>query len=184
MPSFASSTLAPVQTLNSTPGSAVSYSENLTNTLSVVLFHTPKLWGVEENHWAFYKIAVGSKVDVCSVIPELKDYGGSWDDPKAIDNPPWPQGTFAIPEVDEVTIGGSRTCQYVNDGNGAGSLHCPSQHSPIGCKEDSEKSQTPPIQTVSERSLIIVSWYVSGRETVRPAWNRLANLYKLCRSCI
>lgn len=61
-----------------------------------------------------------------------------WFDPKAIELPPWPHGAFKIN-----TLYDEAGCQYLNDGNGAGILQCPSmgEGKSVGCKGDVEKME-------------------------------------------
>ncbi|CAO2658407.1 Nn.00g061300.m01.CDS01 [Neocucurbitaria sp. VM-36] len=92
--------------------------------------------GDDYNSWTFFETSVGSQTDGCSV-PVLNDPATRWSDRDAIKNPPWPHGTFTM------TLFGEDNCQYLNDGNGAGILHCPTmgEGNNVGCKEDSEKGR-------------------------------------------
>ncbi|KAF2277836.1 uncharacterized protein EI97DRAFT_274521 [Westerdykella ornata] len=88
------------------------------------------------NSWTFFETSVGSQADGCE-NPVLDDKATRWSDRDAINNPPWPHGTFTM------TLFAEENCQYLNDGKGAGILHCPSmgEGNNVGCKEDAEKSQ-------------------------------------------
>jgi hypothetical protein len=69
------------------------------------------------NRWTLFKTQVGFKADGCSNDYLLNDKATSWEDEKAIDNPPWPHGEFKF------SFDGD-ACWYKNDGKGAGLLHC------------------------------------------------------------
>lgn len=103
--------------------------------LSVVL-RTSMTHPVWNNLWAFYETTVGVAADICAPNATLYDNERIWSDMSSLHKPPWPHGTFVM------SLHGEDNCKYLNDGNGAGILHCPSfgDGNNVGCKEETEKS--------------------------------------------
>ncbi|KAF2108167.1 hypothetical protein BDV96DRAFT_605848 [Lophiotrema nucula] len=101
------------------------------------------------NSWLFYETDVGVVTDPCNFNETLDDKNTRWTDHNAINEPPWPHGTFTM------TLHGEDNCQYLDDGNSVGVLHCPSfgDGNMVSCKEDPEKSQA---------SAIIICQYDTG----------------------
>ncbi|KAF2730595.1 SGNH hydrolase [Polyplosphaeria fusca] len=98
-----------------------------------VLFHNYIDEISNTNTWAFFAQEAGKGPgDVCSRKPdsESDDIGGG---PGDYDAPPWPKGEWKV-------NGGEDDCTYSSDGNGPGTLKCPSMSEAVNCVEDSAKA--------------------------------------------
>ncbi|KAF1999814.1 hypothetical protein P154DRAFT_620743 [Amniculicola lignicola CBS 123094] len=126
------------QTPSPTPTPSPSLPQQKSKALSIIL----RFYQIEEKHWAnswaFFETKLGQKADACG-SPVLDDvytrFPNDDDGVEATEVPPWPHGTFTM------KLYGEDNCQYLNDGNGAGILHCPSfgDSNNINCVEDTEK---------------------------------------------
>jgi prophage maintenance system killer protein len=100
-----------------------------------------------DNSWTFFETSVGVQADICSAEPLLDDEKTRWPagDDSALESPPWPWGTFSFTKQ----LWGEDGCYYLNDGQGAGDLHCPSfGEGKVNCHEDSDKGNDMIVQCV------------------------------------
>jgi hypothetical protein len=110
--------------------------------LSIILRNFNAVQGKIEqyNTWTFYEIPLGGQADGCKFDFNLDDEKTRWKDNNSEGQipPAWPQGTFDVPHLH-----GEDGCQYMNDGNGAGVLHCPSMGDGkvMGCTADEDREK-------------------------------------------
>lgn len=100
--------------------------------LSIILRQTSQD-GATSNAWTFFETEVGKSADGCA-DPVFQDNSRTWVDNDAINNPPWPHGTFTM------KLYGEDNCQYLSDGTNPGILRCPSMSENASCYEEQDKS--------------------------------------------
>jgi hypothetical protein len=110
----------------------------LSKALSVILvYFDDENESFHRNYWGLFETTYKSEVDSCHTDRVWSpDASSSWTDSKALDSPPWPHTSHST------TLYGEESCQYFNDGTGAGSFTCPSLNGRVvDCREHPERTQ-------------------------------------------